>query len=364
MDGCLSRCDAACGRAGRWLDALSLPAFIVVAVAATLCLDGFFYSSRWIFVPNSPDWVRALEFLRQCANPAALDVEPSLRWRLLPAWTAHFLGLRGFAPLMLPGLGFLALLVALARVFARSMSDRFTALCSLALCGTTSAGLVQLTLFGMNDAWAWLGLVAAAFSPRLWPLAAACLLCPWVDERFLIGLPAALLIRSHIAGLGARDRIKTFLLAGLLLLPYVLPRAAHLLHPAGRDASFIHSSLIQVSRWITYVPIGWWMAYRLMWGAVILALVRARDGWLFLCSVGALFVLPFFAWDLSRSPADLLPLAVWGLILIPESWPSFSRRIVAALLAAQLAIPAGHVIADWFYPIFPLPVVLLRFLPH
>jgi hypothetical protein len=44
------------------------------------------------------------------------------------------------------------------------------------------------------DGWVALGLMGVAFSRSLWPKVLACLLLPWADDRFLIGLPAAVLL--------------------------------------------------------------------------------------------------------------------------------------------------------------------------
>ena len=42
-------------------------------------------------------------------------------------------------------------------------------------------------------------LLAVAFAPGRVPVLAACLLTPWIDERFVLGLPLALLVAATAA---------------------------------------------------------------------------------------------------------------------------------------------------------------------
>ena len=63
-----------------------------------LALTVFFFSPRlWILAERTPgsfEWDRGLSYMRQCADPFASDLEPAMRWRLLPPLTARVLGLR------------------------------------------------------------------------------------------------------------------------------------------------------------------------------------------------------------------------------------------------------------------------------
>jgi hypothetical protein len=61
--------------------------------------------------------------------------------------------------------------------------------------GAESWFFVATGWLGYYDSWLFLGLLTVSFSQRRWLLCSACLLTPWIDERFFIGFPLALLVR-------------------------------------------------------------------------------------------------------------------------------------------------------------------------
>lgn len=175
------------------------PRDLALIVAGCVLLSILFFAPRlWLMrehVPGSFQWDRGHTYLQQCEQPLRRDIETAMQWRLLPPLVAHYLGLQGLVPLVLPWLGVLALLGYVAVLHTRRLPNVQFVFGGTLLVATTSGVLVPLGWLGINDAWVWLGLLAVAFGQVRWAIPTACLLCPWVDERFLIGLPLAWVIR-------------------------------------------------------------------------------------------------------------------------------------------------------------------------
>jgi hypothetical protein len=116
-------------------------------------------------------------------------------WRVLPPLVCHHTGLTAKAPLAVPLIGVLVLPSYVAVFLRRRETNARFVFGGTLLVTTTSAVLVPLHWFGMNDAWVWLGLLAVAFGRSSWAIPLACVLCPWIDERFIIGFPLAWCVR-------------------------------------------------------------------------------------------------------------------------------------------------------------------------
>ena len=188
-------------------------------------------------------------------------------WRLLPPLLAHALHLPGMTPLVLPWLGLLAAACYVATLLRRRLNDARFVFGGTLLFATTSAVLVPVSWLGMNDPWVWLGLLAVAFGRAAWAAPLACLLCPWIDERFIIGFPLAWLIARLDRGEHLFGRP---VLTALWLLPYAAVRLTLARHdPATSEitSAFIHQHVTQNIRLLPLVPLGWWMGLRIAWVA-------------------------------------------------------------------------------------------------
>lgn len=341
---------------------------IAVILSGSLLLSILFFSPRlWLMqdiVPGSNQWSRGLTYLQQCADPFRQDVEPAMQWRLLPPWLAHALHLPGKSPLVLPWLGVAALLGYVAVLHARRLSDIRYVLGGTILVGTTSAVLVPVGWLGINDAWVWLGLLAVAFGRSRWCGPVACLLCPWIDERFIIGLPLAWFVRCM-------DRnepvfCRRTLVAGWLL-PYVVCRLAFGGNPMGNNGSsrFLATQLPTVFVLLPLAPLGWWMGLRVGWFGLAYAFndLTPRHRWGAAILGGATLVLMLLlASDISRSAAILLPAVLLGGFILARRLPDRAPRILLVAGVANLLIPAAHVVLTRIDPIHPLPVELIRLL--
>lgn len=356
-------------RIGRWSRWRFIAAFVLLALG----LSVFFFSPKlWLMTqprPGTFEWTRALTYLHQCQAPFATDVEPAMRWRLLPPLVAHALGLTGYGAFVIPYVGLIALLAYWCAAAERLTTDRLFAGLLTVLLATTGAVLSITSVFGLNDAWFLLGLLAVA-AGRRWPsLILPGLLAPWVDERFLLGWAAALFCRWWL-----QDRPSRFgaqlVTAVAALLPYILIRVGCTLVVGDRSAAhFVASTLAIVPIYLPYGRLGWWMGFRAAWPLLLLA---GYDWWhrggRFSVVVGAgttlagWLAVTLLAADLSRSTNLLLPILLCGAVTLHRLTVSSAARYywLAGLVVANLVIPYETVIYNKTSLFWSLPVELLR----
>jgi len=342
---------------------------LILIPLACLALSVLFFSPRlWLmkeYVQGSFQWDRAHTYLQQCEQPLRRDIEPAMFWRVLPPLVANALHLPGKTPLALPWLGLLAATIYVTVLLRRRLNDPWFLWGGTLLFTTTSAVLVPVGWLGMNDAWVWLGLLAVGFGRARWALPVACLLCPWIDERFIIGFPLAWLV-SRLE----HPRLLEFraILQGLWLLPYAGVRLLVGWHDAATTATtetFLHLQLTQSVQLLPLLPLGWWMGLRAAWVATAYAL------WAFplrravptaACLLGTLGVSFLLASDLSRSVAIITPLVLAGCFKMARLHPTNAPKMMAILGIANLLIPAAHMTYVHIDPINPLPIELFRLL--
>lgn len=350
------------GRAGS-VTALGL------ALSAVLLVLVFHSPRLWLMDevrPGTFQWDRALTFLSQCEDPFRADVEPAMRFRLGPPLVAYAGGLRGGHALVLPWIGVLFFLTYVAKAGLRETGSRRGAWLGTLLVASTSAVLVPTHWFGINDAWVWLGLTVVAISPRQITWFVAALLVPWVDERFLIGLPLALAVRYGRSA-GAMGGSELWPVLGIL--PYVVVRLWFAGMPFTNEVerSFLSQVLAQFSRQAGLAPLAWWMGLRLAWIPLIWVFLRTggagRVGLLSLTVITAL-ISTLLAADMSRSSAILIPLVIWGWSLLAAEYATWINRHVVGITIAVLAIPAVHVVGRKIDPIENIAVEILRLLTN
>ncbi len=342
------------------------PRTIALIAGISLLLSILFFAPRlWLmrdYVPGSFQWDRGHTYLLQCEQPFRRDIEPAMLWRLLPPLVAHTLGLHGRLPLVLPWLGVLVLTGYVAVLHARRLPDARFVFGGTLLFATTSAVLVPVGWLGMNDAWVWLGLLAVAFGRARWAVPVACLLCPWVDERFIIGLPLAWVVRCL-------DRDAPFfsraMLSALWLLPYAGIRLGWGGNPVTDIASsgFLGYQLRAGLLLAPLAPLGWWMGLRTGWLGVAYAGNSLGTGRRLLPGLvlgGTLLVMLLLASDLSRSTAIVLPAMLLGGFALARRAPEQAPLVLLCAGGANLFIPAAHVVYTHIDLINPLPLEIIR----
>lgn len=341
--------------------------FIPGIAFVALTLSVFFFAPRlWLmteYLPGTTQWDRAHIYLLQCEHPFRRDIEPAMLWRLLPPLVAHGLHLPGLIPLLLPWLGLVVTTCYVASLLRRRLDDTRFILGGTLLYAATSAVLVPVGWLGMNDPWIWLGLLTVAFGRVRWSVPLACLLCPWVDERFIIGFPLAWLIARIDQGEIIFSRQ---LLAGLWLLPYAVTRLVISWQDSSISAPtdmFLHNQLAASLTLLPLVPLAWWFGMRVAWGVVGFALWDLPRGRCVLTAVvllGTLGTCVLLASDLSRSVAIALPLVLAGCFSLARLYPKSAPRILLLCGILNLLIPSAHMTYTKIDPINLLPVELYR----
>jgi Tetratricopeptide repeat len=355
-------------------------ASVVAFVLVIACFAPRFVLWGWIDLDpaehHAPEFNRAIDTLRQLEHPFVPITNPTNRvinWRLLFPLLGHLLRLPQRAFLALPPLGCLLVLGYVASLVRREGGTRPAALAATALMGTTSWFFVSTGWLAYFDSWYVLGLLVAAFSRSRIAPATACLLSPWVDERFVLTLPLIVLVRGICAGTIDGGVSKRFRSEGLLfcalMAPYCILRLIALV-TAQDQGSAAHLRGHFATVHIAGVVIdGLWSGLRALWVFVIVApvLLASRGrlvqaGLLVLLVAATAAANVSIATDLSRGTSTVIPAALLGIILLVRAGPRVARLPLAAALAFNLLAPAWHVIEGWGegIPIFPLHVELYR----
>jgi len=343
--------------------------------AGLLCLGVIvlFHSPRWWIIaqetPGSVEWDRASTYLKQCESPFREDIEPAARWRFVPQILVWALGGNRTVALAIPWIGAWALLAWLYRVSRSRGLDEVTSTNVAFLIGASAPVLVSTGWLGMNDAWMGLGLCYLGFGRRMPLVVLAGIVCPFIDERFVFGIPLALAIRNLENPLPGQSGVSWRWARQCLLAvgPYAAVRilAALLGRDAGSDGQFLLSNVSESSGYLWMAPLGAWMAFRFAYIPVM-----QRTTALFASDRLLAFLLVFsaivpvclgflIASDTMRTAGILLPLCTWAAV---ELGKFGDRKQLMWLAIATLVFTAAHVTHTKVFPINSLPVELWRVL--
>ena len=345
----------------RWL--LALGAF------ATLI---FFFSPSWAAfhlwsrVPELTGMIevrRGASVLEQVAHPGAPLSDPlhaAIQWRLLFPLVGRALSLPPALLFALAHLGALLVLAFLVTVLRRAQLGWTSTYLALLGLGSASWFFTATGWLGYFDSWLALGLLVVAFSATRWPLWLACVWTPWVDERFALAAPLALLCR-WLHRPEKFDLRRDIVAPATLLAAFVAIRLGVLTHHSAAGATptgyltgkhFLDAPLPRIA-------LGIWEGLRAGWFLVLAALVtlwpqRPRALLLAVASLALLFIGLATAQDYSRSMTLLLPVAVLGLLFAVRSAPLWLPRALRLAALIALLLPAHHVMNDRVNPIFYL----------
>jgi len=266
-----------------------------------------------------------------------------MRWRVLPALVAHLARLPGNVPFVIPWLGVIAMTAYVARVLQRQCADWRFVLGGTLLLATTSAVTVPIGWYGMNDAWVWLGLLVIAFARSPAALCAVCFLCPWVDERFLIGVPLAWTGRCIFNNEPLVSQTALLLLTSLM--PYAVLRLSITSYFGIRTESAHLAQLLP--EWpisVRYGYLGWWMGMRAAWGPIAFLFLTVKRPYV----LAAVFLLTAIVTiaitsDQSRSAAIVVPIVILGLLSIQRHYPDIAPRAAIALGILGLMLPTAAI---------------------
>ena len=320
---------------------------------------------------------RGWHVLRQSRDLSTVVENPLhqiVRWRLLVPAAGHALHLPGWLTLGLAQLGCAGWVLALAALLRRPAREGGWGNAeSIALILVAAAGaplFASLGWLGYYDSLLMLALLAVAHGGHRALVALACLLGPWVDERFVLGLPLALGVRWILAGTPRGSRLADWLLREAAW-PLALTGgyAALRLALGGGGGSQTTAQYLREFVFGRDIPLGQrlfgaWSGLRAGWILVAVAVLapwpglNARTrGPRLLLAAGVLLTATIglvTALDLGRSMALLTPVVSLGLVLAPRLGGGSAPRWAAAGLAAlTLALPAQQVVENSTVPVDP-----------
>ncbi len=284
-----------------------------------------------------------------------------IRWRLLPPLVGRALGLPGAGYLALSQLACFLVVGFAAWLVWRDTRDRRASVAAAVLVATSSWFFAATGWLAYFDSWCVLAMLAASLIPHPAALVLACLLAPWVDERFTVCLPVVLAVRwAHARELrGEGALLRDALVAALASAPYLGARAAAFLGADAESRDFVQNRMTwtrvsNVPRDIW--PRGAWHGLRAFWAAPAALLVwpegaRAARAAVLLASLAASAVLVFLVADISRAMSMLLPAALLGLIAAVREAPRLARAGLVVACALNVFLPARHVLTLFEVPI-------------
>lgn len=329
----------------------------------------------WARVPELSGMIetrRAASVLAQIEHPGAPvadELHRAIQWRLLFPLVGRVLQL---PPPVFFGLAHAGCLLVLGYVISRlrrdgySWADAALAACSL---GAASWFFTATGWLGYFDSWLALGLLLLAFAERREFGWLACVLAPWIDERFVLAAPLALLCRWAAAPEKFDPRrdvgIPTALLSAFVAirLGVLGSRSA----PGATVAGYL-STRDYLSAPLSRIALGIWDGLRSGWifvaAAVYLLRNQRHQTWWLGGTIAATAVVGLAtAQDYSRTMTMLLPAALLGLILAHRAAVAWLRLALRGGAAVALVLPAHHVMNDAVVPIFNLQTAL-HFVDH
>lgn len=334
------------------------------------------FSPSWI---SFRSWHRAPEVFQKVievrrANSVKLQVENPMseipdkmhkivRFRLLVPAIGHVLHLPPDFVLAISHIGCLFTLGFLVRIGRTRGQLSWTESALMAIvAGAGSWFFTSMGWLGYYDALLALALLAVAFSPGILVPTIASLLTPWVDERFFVALPLAMLTRWLIDGVALGQTPAWLKRQSIILAPPVLvylPLRLWLVGQYGSPTMAQYTGDLGIlGESLPRILFGMWSGLRVGWILVIAAIVvlyRRKEfaqalllatGVAATCIVGVCM-----ANDHSRSMAMALPVVPLGWILLRRSYPS--ERITASWILAGLALllPAHQVVSTFDRPV-------------
>jgi hypothetical protein len=341
----------------------------------------FFFSPSWAAfalwarVPEMSGLLevrRGVSVLAQMQHPGAPIADPlhqAIQWRLLFPIIGHVLHL---SPALLFSLAYVGCWAALAFVLGRlrraGWSWSHAAVAAVTL-GAASWVFVSTGWLGYFDSWLALSLLIVAFADSRYAVWAAALWAPWIDERFIIALPLALLcrwIRQQTAATDGAVAERRATVSGKLEYGVPLALAALFLFVrlglvSGKSAQ--NATLLGYFAGRNYLDapasrilLGIWDGLRAGWIFVMIAVLALRRAPLCAAALGIAIVLTAAAGlataqDYSRSMTMLLPVAVLGALELPAFAAGGSVRWLGVAAAVALLLPAHHVMNDAVNPI-------------
>jgi hypothetical protein len=348
----------------------------VLGGSLLVCLAvSFFFSPRFVIwrgldIPEAwfnPEVNRAVDTLKQLRDPFVKIENPSnqvINWRLFFPLLGHWLHLPVGIFLALPHLGCVLAVGYLEWLVHRRTGRWLWALLAAGAVASADWFFVSMGWLTYFDSWFVLGLLIVSFAQSRVAIGIACLVEPWIDERFILALPVCVVVRMLVErewrkrgwrALGIEVGI-----IAVLTMPYVVARGVLMLGSDTGSTSYLQDTL----RELQTVPAsrlldGLWSGFRMAWVYAVVVVVwiwRQHRGWLCWVALGVIGVELglglVVAGDVSRNLAMLLPVVVLGVLVVCEKYPHVCRVLLPGLAAANLLLPAAHVVWSFRQPIY------------
>jgi hypothetical protein len=362
-----------------WIAGCCLLLAILIAVVTLVRFSPRY--SEWrglLLVPlvATCDCQRAFDSLDQLHDPWMKIENPTNRviaWRLLFPLVWHYGHLPSELYLAMPWLGCLLALWLIAWCNFRRLQNWPETGVSVALLAALPWLFVSTGWLAYFDSWFVLGLIAIAFVRSRVALAVACLALPWIEERIVLGLPIALLVRAlcfdrHDAGM-RRELLGDVMIAILASMPYPVIRLIASFAGDPYSADYVDRHWEEVRGVpLRFFLMGLWSGFRAAWvvvGAAIWFTFRSAGRiWGTLLTLAVLLasaVSLVIAGDISRTLMILLPVVALGIWQWRQYAPRWAGVALGAILLAQYLLPAYHVTWSFVGKIETLPGALAEF---
>ncbi len=317
--------------------------------------------------PTTPEFERARFALLQLDDPAAPIPHPvhyGIKWRLLFPVLCHLARMPAAMYLALPHVGCVLCLWLVAWLSYQRLQSWLSAWLATAIFAALPWFFVSTGWLAYFDSWLVLGMLLYTFVPSRAVSLSACALTPWIDERFIFALPLLMVTKAALAPADdARNRWQDVLIPGVVGGLYVLLRAAEWWSgdpEAVRHVNF-HLQEAQHVDFSTYLA-GLWSGFRVAWFAIGLGVAAVwmtqgpRFGALLaVVTVSTAVASLVIVADMSRTLMVLAPLALLGIWFLAQRTGPRARFVLGALLAANLLLPASHVVWSRTFPVHSLP---------
>lgn len=322
--------------------------------------------------PTLPEFERARYALAQVENPAAPILNPShyaIKWRLLFPVLVHAAHLPEWLFLALPQIGCLLCLALIAWLSQQRLHDWLLTWLVTALVAALPWFFVSTGWLAYFDSWLVLAILLASFVPSRAVLLATCVLAPWIDERFVIALPVIMTVRALVAPIVvSRDVWKDLLTVAIACGPYLALRLLDWLTGEKESTGYVDTHLDEMRQVsVGTYALGLWSGFRAAWPLVVVAITntwqsRGRTLGIVLTTVTVLTALVSLvvASDMSRTLMVLVPVVLVGAWRLPSLLHRNGRYAMAAILVANLLLPAAHVVWTRTFPIHSLPTEIVN----
>jgi hypothetical protein len=376
----------------RGLDALKsmrYPLFLCLTAVVAFVAVIYFFSPRFsiwkglgLGTPlsySNPECNRALFTQKKIENPYQFYEYPPTQnadanWRLLFPLLGHYLHISGVPFFALPFIGCLLVLAFVAHLVCQRTGDRWLALGVATLMGSTSWFFVSTGWLAYFDSWYVLGLLLVGFAPSRWALASACFLTPWVDERFAVVLPVAMVVRgvyfNRFEERPWTNNWRDLLVIIGTMLPWVAFRVFIMVEGTDSYTVTHHFTRYNYLRdvQLRYLIESHWVGFRAVWIFVVCFLWLAmpvEKRWWTLPLLGVILAtqipLAALSGDWSRDVSSMLPVAILGVLLLQRYKRAWAYNCVFAALAFNLLAPAHHGFDKWRLPIANLYTEIERY---